>query len=80
MEKASKTVSEHIKFYTKKFDLVEKYDSDKDYESAHIQEDLIMKTFLRDLVNDKFNSMNDAKTIATLIKKSIKNKNNRFYS
>jgi hypothetical protein len=39
-----------------------------------------MKTFLRDLVNDKFNSMNDAKTIATLIKKSIKNKNNRFYA
>lgn len=56
-------------------------DDSSDNEAAHIIQDKLYRKFIRDIVNNKFNSIDDIKNIANeLNKKVVKNDKGRYYA
>jgi hypothetical protein len=53
----------------------------KDYEVAHISEDGIYKSFIRDIEDDKFANISEAKRVAQMIRKRVSNNHiTRWYA
>ena len=68
-----------MEYYRKKIEIMDKFDKEKDYESAGLIAQQIYKKFVRDISSEKIKD--ESKEIATLIKnKVVNNKNTRWFS
>ena len=58
-----------------------KIDNEGDYEVSHGIQDEIYEKFIKDITNNKFNSIEEIKTIAKLLKKKVvSNTKPRWYA
>jgi hypothetical protein len=81
---ANMYINQSINMEEKYIERIENYleiaDS-KDYEVAHISEDGIYKSFIRDIEDDKFANISEAKRVAQMIRKRVSNNHiTRWYA
>lgn len=80
-QQPSPSLNKLIKHYEKKIAEMNELDEKRDFESSHGIQDEMYEKFIKDITNNKFNSIEEIKTIAKLLKKKVvSNTKPRWYS
>jgi len=80
-QQPSPSLNKLIKHYEKKIAEMNELDEKRDFESSHGIQDEMYEKFIKDISNNKFNSIEEIKTIAKLLKKKVINiKKERWYA